>query len=168
MSEKLTHFDERGQAVMVDVTAKAHTLRTAVAKGRIRMRRETLRTVMDGGAGKGDVLGVARVAGIMAAKKTGELIPLCHPLPLGRCAVDFRILEDSCEIEAICTASLTGQTGVEMEALTGVSVALLTIYDMCKAMDKRMEITGVHLAKKTGGKSGDFVNDPEFEGENHA
>ncbi len=168
MSEKLTHFDERGQAVMVDVTAKAHTLRTAVAKGRIRMRRETLRTVMDGGAGKGDVLGVARVAGIMAAKKTGELIPLCHPLPLGRCAVDFRILEDSCEIEAVCTASLTGQTGVEMEALTGVSVALLTIYDMCKAMDKRMEITGVHLAKKTGGKSGDFVNDPEFEGENHA
>ena len=168
MSEKLTHFDERGQAVMVDVTAKAHTLRTAVAKGRIRMRRETLRTVMDGGAGKGDVLGVARVAGIMAAKKTGELIPLCHPLPLGRCAVDFRILEDSCEIEAICTASLTGQTGVEMEALTGVTVALLTVYDMCKAMDKRMEITGVHLAKKTGGKSGDFVNDPEFEGENHA
>ena len=168
MGDKLTHFDERGQAVMVDVTAKAHTQRTAIAKGRIRMSRETLETVMAGSAGKGDVLGVARVAGIMAAKRTGELIPLCHPLPLGRCAVDFSIIEESCEIEAVCTASLTGQTGVEMEALTGVSVALLTVYDMCKAMDKRMEITGVHLAKKTGGKSGDFVNDPEYEGDDHA
>ena len=116
-------------------------------------------------AAKGDVLGVARVAGIMAVKRTSELIPMCHPLMLGKCSVDFRLDREQCEVEAICTASLKGQTGVEMEALTGVSVALLTIYDMCKAIDKRMEITGIHLAKKTGGKSGLFINDPEFEGE---
>ena len=108
------------------------------------------------------MLGAARIAGIMAAKRTGELIPLCHPLPLGYCAVEFRVLEEDSAVEAVCTASLRGRTGVEMEALTGVSVALLTIYDMCKAADKRMEITGVHLAKKAGGKSGSFVNDPEF------
>ena len=101
----------------------------------------------------------------MAAKKNSELIPMCHPLMLGKCSVDFRLDREQCEVEAICTASLKGQTGVEMEALTGVSVALLTIYDMCKAIDKRMEITGIHLAKKTGGKSGLFINDPEFEGE---
>ena len=160
MSNNLTHFDAEGRAAMVDVSAKASTARTAVARGRIRMNEATLRAVMDGKAGKGDVLGVARVAGIMAAKRTGELIPLCHPLALGRCAVDFTIDEAACEIEAACTASLHGQTGVEMEALTGVTVALLTVYDMCKAMDKRMEITGVHLARKTGGKSGDFVRDP--------
>ncbi|MBQ9412210.1 MAG: cyclic pyranopterin monophosphate synthase MoaC [Oscillospiraceae bacterium] len=162
MEPKLTHFDERGQAVMVDVTAKAETDRTAIAKGRIRVGAETLRVIREGTAAKGDVLGVARIAGIMAAKRTGELIPLCHPLPLGRCTVDFRILESENAVEAVCTASLRGQTGVEMEALTGVSAALLTIYDMCKAIDKRMEITGIHLAKKTGGKSGLFVNDPEF------
>ena len=108
------------------------------------------------------MLGVARVAGIMAVKRTSDLIPMCHPLPIGKCAVDFRIDEEKGEIEAVCTAKLTGQTGVEMEALTGVSVALLTVYDMCKEIDKRMEITGIHLAKKTGGKSGDFINDPEF------
>ena len=160
---ELTHFDEQGRAVMVDVTAKPETDRTAIAKGRIRMTPETLRVIQDGTAAKGDVLGVARVAGIMAAKRTGELIPLCHPLPLGKCAIEFRIYEETGEVEAVCTASLRGQTGVEMEALTGVSVALLTIYDMCKAIDKRMEITSVHLAKKTGGKSGLFVNDPEYE-----
>ena len=104
----------------------------------------------------------------MGVKRTSDLIPMCHPLMLGKCSVDFRVDEANCEIEAICTAKLRGQTGVEMEALTGVSVALLTIYDMCKAIDKRMEITGIHLAKKTGGKSGVFVNDPEFEGEDHA
>ena len=162
MIEKLTHFDEKGQAVMVDVTGKRETARTAVAKGKIRVSADTMRAILEGTAAKGDVLGVARVAGIMAVKRTSDLIPMCHPLPIGKCAVDFRIDEEKSEIEAVCTAKLTGQTGVEMEALTGVSVALLTVYDMCKAIDKRMEITGIHLAKKTGGKSGDFINDPEF------
>lgn len=165
MIEKLTHFDAKGQAIMVDVTHKEETSRTAVAKGRIRVSPETLQAITEGTAKKGDVLGVARVAGIMAVKRTSELIPMCHPLMLGKCSVDFRLDKEQCEVEAICTASLKGQTGVEMEALTGVSVALLTIYDMCKAIDKRMEITGIHLAKKTGGKSGLFINDPEFEGE---
>ena len=165
MIEKLTHFDAKGQAIMVDVTHKEETSRTAVAKGRIRVSPETLQAITEGTAKKGDVLGVARVAGIMAVKRTSELIPMCHPLMLGKCSVDFRLDREQCEVEAICTTSLKGQTGVEMEALTGVSVALLTIYDMCKAIDKRMEITGIHLAKKTGGKSGLFINDPEFEGE---
>ena len=165
MIEKLTHFDAKGQAIMVDVTHKEETSRSAVAKGRIRVSPETLQAITEGTAKKGDVLGVARVAGIMAVKRTSELIPMCHPLMLGKCSVDFRLDREQCEVEAICTASLKGQTGVEMEALTGVSVALLTIYDMCKAIDKRMEITGIHLAKKTGGKSGLFINDPEFEGE---
>lgn len=165
MIEKLTHFDAKGQAIMVDVTHKEETSRTAVAKGRIRVSPETLQAITEGTAKKGDVLGVARVAGIMAVKRTSELIPMCHPLMLGKCSVDFRLDREQCEVEAICTASLKGQTGVEMEALTGVSMALLTIYDMCKAIDKRMEITGIHLAKKTGGKSGLFINDPEFEGE---
>ena len=165
MIEKLTHFDAKGQAIMVDVTHKEETSRTAVAKGRIRVSPETLQAITEGTAKKGDVLGVARVAGIMAVKRTSELIPMCHPLMLGKCSVDFRLDREQCEVEAICTASLKGQTGVEMEALKGVSVALLTIYDMCKAIDKRMEITGIHLAKKTGGKSGLFINDPEFEGE---
>lgn len=167
MIEKLTHFDSRGQAVMVDVTAKQETERVAIAKGRIRVSPDTLQAILEGSAAKGDVLGVARVAGIMGVKHTSDLIPMCHPLMLGKCAVDFRILQERCEIEAVCTAKLRGQTGVEMEALTGVSVALLTIYDMCKAIDKRMEITGVHLAKKTGGKSGVFINDPEFEENGH-
>ena len=165
MIEKLTHFDANGQAVMVDVTHKEETSRTAVAKGRIRVSPQTLQAITEGTAKKGDVLGVARVAGIMAVKRTSDLIPMCHPLMLGKCSVDFRIDQERCEVEAVCTASLKGQTGVEMEALTGVTVALLTIYDMCKAIDKRMEITGIHLAKKTGGKSGLFINDPEFEGE---
>lgn len=163
MIEKLTHFDSKGQAVMVDVTEKAETGRTAIAKGRIRVSPDTMRAILEGSAKKGDVLGVARVAGIMGVKRTSDLIPMCHPLMLGKCSVDFNIFEEECEIEAVCTAKLKGQTGVEMEALTGVSVALLTIYDMCKAIDKRMEITGIHLAKKTGGKSGVFINDPEFE-----
>ncbi len=156
MANGLTHFDESGRAIMVDVTQKPDTDRTAVASGRIRMSAEAMRTIREGTAAKGDVLGVARIAGIMAAKRTGELIPLCHPLPLGSCSVEFRMAEDANEVEAVCTASLRGQTGVEMEALTGVSVALLTIYDMCKAIDKRMEITDVRLVKKTGGKSGAF------------
>lgn len=150
MIEKPTHFDENGQAVMVDVTDKRETARTAVAKGKIRVSADTMRAIVEGTAKKGDVLGVARVAGIMAVKRTSELIPLCHPLPIGKCSVDFRVDEEALTVEAVCTAKLTGQTGVEMEALTGVSVALLTIYDMCKAVDKRMEITGIHLAKKNG------------------
>ena len=165
MIEKLTHFDDKGQAVMVDLTAKAETDRTAIAKGIIRVSPDTMKAILEGTAKKGDVLGVARVAGIMGVKRTSDLIPMCHPLPIGKCAVDFNIDEEACEIEAVCTAKLHGQTGVEMEALTGVSVALLTIYDMCKAIDKRMEITGIHLAKKTGGKSGVFINDPEYTGE---
>ena len=163
MIEKLTHFDSKGQAVMVDVTAKQETSRTAIAKGRIRVSADTMTAIREGTAAKGDVLGVARVAGIMAVKRTSDLIPMCHPLLIGKTTVDFTILPETSEIECVCTASLKGQTGVEMEAITGVSVALLTIYDMCKAIDKRMEIGSIHLAKKTGGKSGEFVNDPEFE-----
>lgn len=163
MIEQLTHFDANGQAIMVDVTEKRETSRTAVAKGKIRVSPDTMKAIREGNASKGNVLGVARVAGIMAVKRTSDLIPLCHPLLIGKTTVDFHIDETACEIECVCTAKVQGQTGVEMEALTGVSVALLTIYDMCKAIDKRMEIGSIHLAKKTGGKSGEFVNDPEFE-----
>ena len=163
MIEQLTHFDANGQAIMADVTEKRETSRTAVAKGKIRVSPDTMKAIREGNASKGDVLGVARVAGIMAVKRTSDLIPLCHPLLIGKTTVDFHIDETACEIECVCTAKVQGQTGVEMEALTGVSVALLTIYDMCKAIDKRMEIGSIHLAKKTGGKSGEFVNDPEFE-----
>ncbi len=159
MENQLTHFDEHGQAIMVDVTKKIKTDRTAIAKGRIRVSEATMQAIREGTAAKGDVLSVARIAGIMAVKRTSDLIPLCHPLPVGKCSVDFQIDEAALEVEAVCTVSLHGQTGVEMEALTGVSVTLLTIYDMCKAIDKRMEITGIHLARKTGGKSGDFIND---------
>ena len=163
MIEQLTHFDANGQAIMVDVTEKHETSRTAVAKGKIRVSPDTMKAIREGSASKGDVLGVARVAGIMAVKRTSDLIPLCHPLLIGKTTVDFHIDETACAIECVCTAKVQGQTGVEMEALTGVSVALLTIYDMCKAIDKRMEIGSIHLAKKAGGKSGEFVNDPEFE-----
>ena len=156
MIEKLTHFDENGQAVMVDVTDKRETARTAVAKGKIRVSADTMRAIVEGTAKKGDVLGVARVAGIMAVKRTSELIPLCHTLLLTKVAVTFTLHPAQHEIEAVCTVCCDGKTGVEMEALTGVSTALLTVYDMCKAVDKRMEITGVHLVEKHGGKSGDF------------
>ena len=156
----LTHFDAQGQAHMVDVGAKAATHRVAVAGGRIEMRAETLALIESGSAKKGDVLGIARIAGIMAAKKTSELIPLCHPLALSRVAIDFEA--DSTHTAGagavICTATAetTGPTGVEMEALTAVQVALLTIYDMCKAADRGMTITGVRLLEKRGGKSGHF------------
>lgn len=153
---EFTHFDDQGHAWMVDVSEKAGTARVAVAKGSISMSRECLSMVCEGTMKKGDVLGVARVAGIMGAKKTSELIPLCHPLSLSKLTVDFHINEAAGEIEAVCTAKTTGPTGVEMEALTGVSAALLTIYDMCKAIDKRMVINGICLLEKTGGKSGDF------------
>lgn len=162
MEEKrLNHFDSSGAAVMVDVTRKDDTVRTALARGVIRMGEAAFRAVRDGTAQKGDVLGVARVAGIMAAKRTSALIPLCHPLPLTRCAVDFALHEERLEVEASCTVRVTGKTGVEMEALTGVSVALLTIYDMCKALDKAMCIGEIRLIRKSGGKSGDFVNPDE-------
>lgn len=153
----LTHFDQAGNAVMVDVTDKKVTERQATAAGRIRLSEKAFRCVKDGTAAKGDVLGVARIAGIMAAKKTGELIPMCHPLMLTKVTIDFKLFDEVSEIEASCTAKLSGQTGVEMEALTGVNVALLTIYDMCKAVDKEMVITDIHLLEKTGGKSGHFI-----------
>ena len=157
MNEKLTHFDENGSAVMVDVTAKAETDRTAIAEGWIRVSPQTMQAIIEGTAAKGDVLGVARIAGIMGVKQTPSLIPLCHPLPIGRVSVDFRVDEAACTVTALCTAKVTGQTGVEMEALTGVSVALLTVYDMLKAVDKSMEITGIHLLEKDGGKSGHYI-----------
>lgn len=155
MSE-LTHFDARGQAWMVDVGAKAETARTAAAHGYIQVSPAVFRAVADGTAGKGDVLGAARIAGIMGAKKTAELIPLCHMLQLTGCRLEFILHEDRLQIEAVCTVKTNGRTGVEMEALTGVSAALLTIYDMCKAMDRSMLITGVCLLRKEGGKSGRY------------
>ncbi|SFI31032.1 cyclic pyranopterin phosphate synthase [Selenomonas ruminantium] len=153
----LTHFDEEGQAIMVDVSGKQETSRTAIATGRIKVNQAVYDAIEQGTAKKGDVLGVARVAGIMAAKSTSSVIPLCHPLPIAKCSVDFTMLPEECAVEAQATVKVTGQTGVEMEALHAVSVALLTIYDMCKAIDKRMEIQYIHLDKKTGGKSGEFV-----------
>lgn len=154
--ENLNHFNADGEAVMVDVSEKFDTKRTACASGSISMSRSCLDLVKQGNVKKGDVLGVARVAGIMALKKTSELIPLCHILNLTHAGISFEILDETCEIKALCTVSTTGKTGVEMEALTGVSVALLTIYDMCKAADKTMTIGSVCLLHKTGGKSGEF------------
>ena len=154
----LTHFDEGGNAVMVDVTEKRITDRVATAVGRILVGQQTYDAIRGGTAQKGDVLGVARVAGIMAAKRTHELIPMCHPLPLGKCTLDFAMLPEELAVEVRCTVRVAGQTGVEMEALTGATVALLTVYDMCKAIDKGMEIQSVYRLRKSGGKSGDFVN----------
>ena len=150
----LTHLDAAGAARMVEVSGKPVTLREAVATGHIAMSDAALAAIRDGAAAKGDVLAVARIAGIMAAKKTAELIPLCHPLPLNRVAVDFAF--DDSGVSATATATSEGKTGVEMEAMTAVSVALLTIYDMAKAIDKGMTIGGVRLVSKTGGKSGDW------------
>jgi cyclic pyranopterin phosphate synthase len=154
----LTHFDAQGQAHMVDVSAKAATHRIAIAQGRIVMNPATLAIILAGNAKKGDVLGIARVAGIMAAKKTSELIPLCHPLALTRVVVD--LTTDSASHSVICSATVetVGPTGVEMEALTAAQIALLTIYDMCKAVDRGMTITDVRVLEKHGGKSGSFVN----------
>ena len=151
-----THLDSNGNAWMVDVGSKTETAREAVAAGKITMSRECFDRVSAGTVEKGDVLGAARIAGIMGAKKTPELIPLCHVLNLTKLSVDFEMLPDECAVRAICTANAIGRTGVEMEALTGVSCALLTIYDMCKAIDKGMEIGEIMLLKKSGGKSGDF------------
>lgn len=150
------HFDENGNAVMVDVSEKVETRRTATAQGKIYVSQEIMSHVKNGDLKKGDVLGVAQVAGIMATKHTSDLIPMCHPLMLTKSSVEFEILESEGCIMASCTAKLIGKTGVEMEALTGVMTALLTIYDMCKAVDKNMVISDVHLVEKTGGKSGAY------------
>ena len=157
MTSPLTHFDAHGQAHMVDVGAKADTHRVAVAQGRIRMQPATLALIEQGTAKKGDVLGVARIAGIMAAKRTSELIPLCHPIALTRVALDFAIEPEGPAVRVRATAETVGPTGVEMEALTAAQVALLTIYDMCKAADRAMVITDVRLLEKRGGKSGHFI-----------
>ena len=162
---EFTHFKKDGSAVMVDVHEKPDTYRAASATGTIQVSPEVFAAVRDHTAKKGDVLGVARLAGIMGAKKNAELIPLCHIVPLTNCEVTFTMDEDTHSITAVCTTSCVGKTGVEMEALTGVSVTLLTIYDMCKAVDKAMEIGDIHLAEKTGGKSGHFVNPREQGGE---
>jgi len=152
-----THFDADGQAHMVDVASKDVTKRIARAGGRIAMRPETLAGIRAGSASKGDVLGVARIAAIQAAKRTSELIPLAHPLPLTRVAVDFSVNEAESAIAISVTAETLDRTGVEMEALTGAAIGLLTIYDMCKAVDRSMRIENVRLLEKSGGKSGDFV-----------
>ena len=153
----LTHFDADGQAHMVDVGGKDATRRVAVAEGRITMLPATFELVRSGSAKKGDVLGVARIAGIQAAKKTSDLIPLCHPIALTRVAVDFELDAAGSAVVCRCTAETVGPTGVEMEALTAVQVALLTVYDMCKAVDRGMVISGVRLLEKHGGKSGSYV-----------
>jgi cyclic pyranopterin phosphate synthase len=159
-SPALTHFDGQGQAHMVDVAAKPAAHRIAVAQGRIIMNRATLAIILEGNAKKGDVLGIARIAGIMAAKKTSDLIPLCHPLALTRVAIDFQPQESDSSITCRASVETVGPTGVEMEALTGVQVALLTIYDMCKAVDRAMMITDVKLLEKHGGKSGSYLSPP--------
>ena len=151
----LTHFDSEGKARMVDVSEKQDTVREAIAKGKITVNQEVYDAIKAGTVGKGDVLGVATTAGIMGAKRTSDLIPMCHILPITKCAVTFDMVPEKREIHCTCTVKVTGKTGVEMEALTGVSVALLTVYDMCKALDKSMEIGEIYLYKKTGGKSGE-------------
>ncbi len=156
MTQKLTHFDAAGAAHMVDVSAKEVTHRTAIARGSVHMEPETLKLITEGRAKKGDVLAVARLAGIMGAKKTADLIPLCHPLALSKVALDLTTAEDPPRVEIEATVKTTGQTGVEMEALTAVSTAALTVYDMVKAVDKAMHITDIRLAFKDGGKSGRF------------
>ncbi len=158
MDNGLTHFDEKGNAVMVDVSEKNVTSREAIAAGKIKVNKEVYAAILSGTIKKGDVLGVARVAGIMAAKRTSDLIPMCHPLMITKCSVDFCMHEEESSVEATALVRVNGQTGVEMEALTAVSTALLTIYDMCKALDKTMQVEAIRLVKKSGGKSGVFVN----------
>jgi cyclic pyranopterin phosphate synthase len=153
---ELTHFDKNGNAVMVDVSGKDVTERVATAEGRVRMQPETLARIIDGAIKKGDVLGVARLAGIMAAKRAHDLIPLCHPLALSAVTVDLTADRATNSVEIIATVKVTGRTGVEMEALTAVSVAALTVYDMCKAIDRAMTLTDIRLVHKSGGKSGTF------------
>lgn len=155
-----SHIDEKGRARMVDVSGKKESLRTASASGRIRMKEETLKAISEGGVQKGDVFGTARIAGIMAAKKTPDIIPLCHPLRLSQVLVDFEKVSES-EIEVTSTVRTSDRTGVEMEALVAVAVASLTVYDMCKSLDKEMEILEVILTEKRGGKSGEFKRRPK-------
>lgn len=156
MNKKFNHFDAAGNAIMVDVGGKNLTERIAVASGKIFVSDEVYSAIESGSSKKGDVLGVARIAGIMAAKKTSEVIPLCHPLPLSHCSLNFEMLNDESAVKVIATVKTMWATGVEMEALHSVSVALLTIYDMCKAIDKRMTLGEIHLERKNGGKSGEF------------
>ncbi len=157
---RLTHFDAAGRAHMVDVSDKAETARVAVAAGHVRMRAETLALVAEGRAGKGDVLGTARLAGIMAAKRTADLVPLCHPLPLSRTALELTLDEALPGVRIEATVKTTGRTGVEMEALTAVSVAALTVYDMLKAAERGMEIGGIRVVLKEGGASGRWEAEP--------
>ena len=152
----LNHFDEKGNAVMVDVSEKSETKRVAVAKGSIKVSKEIMNLIKTGNIKKGDVLGVSRVAGIMASKQTSNLIPMCHPVMINGANIDFELDEENGRVIIYGSVKTTGKTGVEMEALTAVSVAALTIYDMCKAVDKRMVIENIHLVSKTGGKSGEF------------
>ena len=154
---EFSHFDESGRAHMVDVTEKSATVRVAVAAGRVRMNAETFALVRSGGMKKGDVLGTAQIAGIMAAKRTSELIPMCHPIALTNVEMELRLDEAALTVEITATAKCTGVTGVEMEALTAVSAAALTVYDMCKAVQKDMTISDIRLLEKSGGKSGRFV-----------
>lgn len=154
----LTHFDAEGKARMVDVTEKKETVREATATGKIKVSRDVYDAIEAGTVGKGDVLSVATTAGIMGVKRTADLIPMCHILPITNCKIRFEKDPKNLEITCFCTVKVTGKTGVEMEALTGVSVVLLAIYDMCKALDKFMEIQDIYLCKKTGGKSGEIVN----------
>lgn len=156
---KLTHFNESGDAEMVDVGHKPKTQRTAVAEGRIEMHPETLALIQAGNNKKGDVIGVARIAGIMAAKKTSELIPLCHAIALDKISVDFEVIEQENAVKCRVLAKTNNQTGVEMEALVATQIALTTIYDMCKAVDRGMKITGIRLLEKSGGQSGDWKAD---------
>ena len=153
---RLTHFDAAGKAVMVDVSAKPETVRMAVAKGSVIMQPATLARIMAGGVGKGDVLAVARLAGIMGAKRTADLIPLCHPLALASVELDLACDPARHAVDVTATCKITGRTGVEMEALTAVAVAALTIYDMCKAVDRGMHLTDIRLVEKSGGKSGTY------------
>lgn len=159
MENQLTHFDVKGQAIMVDVSNKEETYREAVAKGSIKVNEDVFRAIQNGTSQKGDVLGVARVAGIMATKQTSQLIPMCHPLMLTKCQVEFELEEMTFTIHCSCIVKTAGKTGVEMEALMGVNVSLLTIYDMCKAIDKRMTLQHIYLYKKTGGKSGEYKHE---------
>ena len=158
---KLTHFNPAGEAHMVDVGDKADTQRIAVAEGHITMHTDTLKLIQEGGHKKGDVLGIARIAGIMAAKKTSELVPLCHPLALSSVQIDFDSQAGANQVHCKATVKTTGPTGVEMEALTAVQIALLTIYDMCKAVDRGMSMTDIQLLEKMGGKSGHWKRDAE-------
>ena len=157
--DKFTHFDNDGKAIMVDISDKNVTERLASAISSISMNEQTLNMIKSGNTKKGDVLGIARIAGIMAAKKTSELIPLCHPISLSSVTIDFEIDDNTNSINIICNCKLNGKTGLEMEALTAVSIAALTIYDMCKAVDREMTITKTQLTYKSGGKSGTFKRD---------